>query len=423
MYLTVLKALVSASCIFSQAPDSTAPTDKTEPPTLEEIERIASERNSKLKCFFVQYEIQSELLGSAEDAKRYLRLMATVNEVKTFAAKGSKRYYDLHRPVGEYAELAPDIVLKRKKVASAKDLPEPVARAQRNRIEREKGTLKVRQKLTTTFDGSILQQWRGDERIMSLMGEQAQAAQGNDLGYFNQEYMWLTYHSMPDVLNPEIDRGEHRLPEALSRLKCSVRPEMEITDGALCAVVDVGDDVVLWIDPQLSCAVRRWQSYEPGTDHVTYEYTLCDFAEITPGAWFPRSCIRKRWAGADAPDRVKKDPLVQYAYTVKEIHANDLPDSLFTMETPIGAHVVDASDVGPDKNGMILPPNYIMPADREKLDDVIAQAKSDLNRALEETKSGGLKPRNLEWRLSLTLIGACIAVAAYFYMVRRPRKA
>lgn len=391
----LLPLLAAGGCLLP-APPLDAAEAPAGPAPLEEIERVTGERNSRLESLFVRYRMRSMLLGSAEDAKRYLNLYALVDELKTFAFSHKKRYAALKRPTDHYEELAPSVAAEPSGDGPQKEPPQPVKEVHRihdlvSKAFQKTGTqvpqpqlgvIPVEREVVNRYDGELLSTWYDvDKPRLHLMGAAYTSAQDDDRATFNQLYMWAVFHSIRDAFNERSDRGEHRLPEALSRFAVQLRPALEVVDGAPCAVLELGRQIVLWCDPQLGYAVRRWESLAEDAQHVTDRYELGEHSEIAPALWLPRRLIWTRWAPSSAPEAVRAQPLVQYVFDVQELHANDVPDALFQTDleaVPAGTLIVDNLNTIKDPDGFELATNYKRPADVAEIDSAVAKAREDM---------------------------------------------
>lgn len=390
-------------------------------PNVEDITKATRQRNDNLDSIYVRYRIKGVLLGSPGDAKKYLNLVALVDEEKVYAFEGAKRYAALHRDVSEYADIAPEA--NTSEPVDDSGVPKPL----QDFVEATDGSVGKIDQLSVSvepenhrrFNGSLLSSHSVGAEQIELMGKHFTSQQKQDLSQFNQEYMWLNFHSVPDAFNSTVHRGEHRLPDAFLHFDVRLRENWERIDGEECIVIELGNAFILWCDPDLNFAVRRWDTLDGNDGHVSYRYNLSDFSEESPGIWFPKTASRIRWASSTAPADVKAAPLMKYEYTVKEIRVNDVDETLFETDLesiPAGTRVIDNVNTVEDIFGNPLAANYTMPADASKLDQVIAAAKSDLANSL--SANYGLGPA-FSYRSSIRIVFAICLIAVAFFFTRR----
>ena len=378
---------------------------------LNKIVEATRQRNRSLQSLYVQYRIVSKVLGMPADAKRYMNIVAEVDETKRYAFKDSKRYYRFERPASSYADIAPEVRLETRRPKLPADVPEAPPPTKRS----IQGKRFMSPDLETAFDGSVMRRReRGAERAF-VYGNKQVRKEESDLAYFSNEYLWIMFHTVPDVFNTTDSRAEHRLPDALQLQSATVAHGTESVDGHECVVIEIAADArqVLWCDPQLNFAVRRWDHYESGTNHRTWRYELSDFVQIITGFWAPRRCTRLRWATMKAPPQIRAKPLMSYKYQVLEIHANDVPDSLFTLAIPPGTVVVDFINGKTLKSGAMVGITYPMPANAAGLDEVVRNTQ----KAAQEWESYDAS-RGVSWGRIAFITGSVVALivgAVWFY--------
>ncbi len=347
-------------------------------PSLEVISDGLQARAKILDSLYIKYRIRNEILGTPEDAKRYARVVAVGEEVKVYAFKGDKRYGAVFRSTDKYKDIAPSVRLsedKKPQIAVPPKFADKAPEQALRRAPRTRGDiLHVDKDYIGASDGEIIQKYFASENRMHLIDKEKMKSSGSDAGDFNPEYLWLVFHSLPDVFDPARTRAGHRLPDAFSVCRTRLRPDLENIGEAPCVVIEL-DNVaelkdamlLLWCDPRLNYSVRRWEKRSSKTGQVLERYELGDFQEVAKSVWLPKSCVRDAWAPPEAPEQIRKSPLVRWKYTVLELHANDVQDDLFKVKIPPGTQVVDST-------GKHAGLTYTMPADASHLDDVIQKA-------------------------------------------------
>src|SRR5688572_15356820 len=118
------KLTFTVACLLSASPAVAQEYESGGVPSREEITAVTAARNAALKSLFVEYKMRGKLLGSAEDAKRYLDLVALIDETKAFAFSGAMRYTALNRPDDHYVDIAPSVSVGDSAEPAAK-IPQP----------------------------------------------------------------------------------------------------------------------------------------------------------------------------------------------------------------------------------------------------------------------------------------------------------
>ncbi len=403
------KTLSTSVCFLCILPSSESRAD------LHAVVEAAKNRNVTLKSFFVKYQVKSKVIGNPADAKMYMNILAEVDETKIYAYKGNKRYYRLMRSTASYVDIAPDVPLgTTPELSLPKGYEAPPEGAKTN----VKGLIEVAKDTETAFDGMTLRRRnRGDNQAFIFSQADAQTAR-SDIQFFSNEYLWLVFHAMPDVFKTADTRGQHRLPDALQSGRAELLPESEVIDGHECLVIKLhtNPQEILWCDPKLNYAVRRWDRFEKNTTHRTWSYELSDFEEVVEGCWFPRHCARLRWATTTAPEKIRETPLMHYQYNVVAMRANDVPDDLFTLSFPAGTEVIDFENLAVSQNGVEQPLFYTMPADGNDLDKTIER-----HRSMIENSSVSIQPTPSKLWLWINLL-VVLALAVFIFLRRRYRK-
>lgn len=365
------------------------------------------QRQEALTSFFVEYRIVSKVLGAPVNAKKYLNVLAEVDETKAFAFKKNKRYFRLKRPVGTYTDIAPEV-----SIGAAPSITDPKAPPSETP---EKMKHRVSMQTETAFDGATLRRREHDEKTAFIFGDGDLKVIKTDAQFFTNEYLLCAFHSLPDVFRTNETRADHRLPDLLETGAGTLRSDREDVDGHSCVVIDVNSErkVTAWCDPELNYAVRRWDSYDVDGMHRTWRYDLSDFIEVSAGFWFPRRCTRLRWATTAAPIEVRKSPLMQYQYEVLLMHANDVKDELFELAIPAGTEVVDFSQTAVTADGVEQPLMYQMPANPTELDSLVRKTRNIVE------ASSNMTPHRSNRMIPLILFNSILAVTLAVVIFRR----
>ncbi|WP_010586818.1 hypothetical protein [Schlesneria paludicola] len=372
----ILVAFGTANCAWSE--DAQLLQDVSD--TFEAQERMT-------QSLFVRFSCKARLIGTAQEASKYLRMITLPSNSQTYAFKGNKRYYSMERTEdlsGVTASLMP--------------------------LEPKTQPIRAAANLAFAYDGATLRK-RGPG------GQTATIGVGNheldDAGCFSPEYMSLTFRTRPDVLNPQNTRANNRMTGVIKKGLCTIRPAREAVDGAECLVIDVASErpMSLWCDASLGYVVRQ-QIVRDSNAGVLLARTMCrDFVEVCEGTWFPKQATFERFADASAPAELRNRPLVADDYQVVDIHANDVLDELFRLELPSGAIVTDFTKLEDDGTGNQVARTYRSGANGARLDETLQTIR--MERAAAD-----------RWRfavLGLTLVLFCAAVVCSFVWLKKRR--
>jgi len=354
---TVL-VLLGASLAFPAANSAGA---AAEIPDLSVVAKAHRTQEESLKSLYVKYRYGSRLLGSASDVRKYVGARFVSSQTKVFAFKGNKRYYSFER------------------TASLADTDFTVSDLTETGPDGKPQVYHLAANTVVAFDGQTFRRrgpGGGSASVFDGSGEE------HDLGFFNPEYMGLGLRTLPDVANPKNDRAEFRLPGAIAKGQCRMRPGLETVDGAPCVVIEMRQtearqEMTLWCDPALAYTVRREEGYYPDSKQVERRSTSSDFVEVCPGVWMPRKAVSERFPPPSAPASLHRTALFAYDTNVIEIHANDVPNELFALKIPPGVIVLDYIHGTTDEKGQRLSAAYQMPADQRELDRIVQSIQGD----------------------------------------------
>lgn len=360
-------------------------------PTLEEIRDICEAQEVLLESLYVNYRVTSEIEDTAENASKHVGIVSLIDETHEYAFKGTKRYFSLKR-----SDSLADI---------NKEL---------ETIDGSGNNINVPANLVVAFDGNTLLR-RGAGGQAASIGNGVSNA--DDSGYFNPQYMGLAFKLLPDVINTANTRAENRLSGAISAGNCTLRPEMEQIEGVDCVVIDVTQPMKMtyWCDPALNFAVRQQVVCHPGSTEPALRSICSEFVEVCDGTWFTTHAITERFARPPVPESLRDKPLVSYTLEVLDIHANDVPEDLFTLQIPAGTIVNDYSNGELDESGKKVAMTFHMPAGGKTLEETVNQVKKR-----REKKSATSIASRYGFVLMNLVFGICV-VAIFLYVRMRKR--
>jgi hypothetical protein len=385
-------------------------------PTLPQVIDAIAAHHAGITSLMVAYGFKAEPLVAPQYLRRFLRMEYLCDEQRTFAFKGVKRYQRMVSPPMMDALIDPD------EPAAGAGPTTPQERAAR---EQFLAATKVGRQLkapprkievgfpdmTAAFDGKTLR--RTDKRTQSADIIDISSLDRDD-GWFNPDYLWNLGFYLPDAINPARDRGDDRLPDALSRGAYRIEPKAEPVDGVACLVVSWPGHRKYWLDPAARYTVRKMEAYDPGTGLLTQRRRNFDLTRVAPGVWLPKRCWLEVCGPPSAPPPFRGAPLNRYVTTVTKVSVNDVPDSLFLLSIPPGTRVFDQSASITD-GGRKKMLSYLMPADPSRLDQAIADAR-------DEVAEKGSQSRRRYWFLvvnATVLIAVTVAVSGYRILRRR----
>ncbi|MCA9078832.1 MAG: hypothetical protein KDA93_27660 [Planctomycetaceae bacterium] len=358
-----------------------------EPPTIDTIVRVIEPQNRRIESLHVKYHLSSELVGSASDAKEYLGMSHLPNERMTFAVKGVKRYFRKTQIDDVVKAIAPNDDGTRSEVNVARD------------EER-------------AFDGEVFWQ-RSIENQQLTISPASQVEHHSDLALFNQEYFQIQVRSLPDIFNPEEDRSTRRIPDLFATGTWSIESDSELVGDDRCVLVTNGDRR-LWLAEDFAYAVRKSEEFFPDSRILGSRIVLSEFTEVAEDVWMPQRIVSERFPHPrkNPPNRIRGMPLVKDVYEVEEIHANDVPNSLFRYSTPPGTLVFDFTQEG-DGEGLSLA--YRVPADEADSEESVFNAVS--KRASNETSG-----RSLAWNFFVIANVVLLLIVGAVWLLIRARR-
>ena len=333
---------------------------------VQEIAASYRKQEAALHSLYVSWHSQSVAVGRPADINKYLYTTCYVNETRTFAFKGKMRYATAERSATfeHIVEKMPDGSPKIIKTNPA-------------------GEWAFNGQAAYLLDGK--KNWR--RHPVGLIDAPGRLTV-SDTSYFNQDYLRRIFRAVPDVF--EVDSGRCKLNLAclIESGDCKLLPTTQKVDGTECVVIEWGESVAwteldqsirkefmehsLWCDPQRNFAVIQHELYSiKDNKRVLRERVRAsDFVELLDDLWLPKRCTWERCAPAHlAPPELLGKPLIKYTYDVQELHANDVPDEIFTPEINVGTYIVDSRYL---KDGE--PITYTIPASEAELNAVIQTA-------------------------------------------------
>jgi hypothetical protein len=342
-------------------------------PRLDEIVAELCRQEEQLQSLAVDYTLETEALGEPRVVRRLLAVEFLASEQKSFAFAHDRRWYSFRRPP-RVALLAPDVEpdfnlipggadRRRERDAEAAKLPRPDAAPRRE----------TRQipALEAVYDGTrVLERTDSCVTIIDLARS---AHVQNDYQFFNQEYLHLTGRALPDLSAKKMDRADDLLRVALTTGGFSVRRELQEENGRPCVVVERPGEEVLWLEPDMGFAVRRWELLDPKSGKLLRRISHRELTEAAPGLWLPTLSWQELCAPPLSPEPYAGKPLLRQVYRVKWLCANAVPDSMFVMSAEPGVEVHDWTKL-PPRDGFDQPLRFLMPADPEALDEAVSEA-------------------------------------------------
>lgn len=354
-----------------------------EPTQLKEIQEIYEAQTALVDSLYVKYRAESMLNGSPEDAFEFLQIVHLRRDIEEYAFKGNQRYFSVRR-----SEDDSDVSVVQKSFQNGEDLMIPA-----NRV--------------VAYDGKLL-------RTRGSGGETATIGTGDkdfdDTGYFDPTYLGLVFKVLPDAINLDNRREENRLDGVIRLGMASRRSNTEIVDGTPCVAIDVTGPVHMthWCDPKKQFAVVKQVGYYPGSQELMWSTVNRNFVEVVDKTWFPMKSVTERFPGPTAPPNKVSTPLVTYTYDVIELHANDVPDELFSLNIPPGTLV---HDFDAEKSGTGLNSSFYMPADGKTLEQTIIDIRESQSKPILTTNS---------YRL-LASLAALASICLGFFLINRKK--
>ena len=216
---------------------------------------------------------------------------------------------------------------------------------------------------------------------------------GGDGGMFDQTYLKELVRALPDISGNDPYRYKFSLLELNDRSLLQLRATRAKVQNVECVVIDwldERDDVdmagnklrlrhVAWCDPTLNYAVRRHDILCDDGRTLVRRAICDDFRQIILGVWFPQRIVADEcpYPGAGGPKVLLGKPLIRYTLVVDNIHANDVPDAIFTPKIPPGTLISDGRFL---RNAQ--PIVYKQPANEADLDRIIHTLVSGTEGAL-----------------------------------------
>jgi hypothetical protein len=337
------KLLLSAACVtyvhflpFSNAAQLI-------PKEMQDIADAYRKQEKALDSLYIAIHFQTEAAGTSSDIGKYLHSICLVNENRIFAFKKNMRYSKMESSTGGvYDHLT-------------EKLPNGIPR----KVETNPNGEWAYDGKNTYVINSALRQ----KLAMIILPERDS---DDDSVYFNENYMSMIYRSLPYVIKKKKPEYLLNLSELIEQGKCRLSTTKAVVDGAKCIGIEL-DDKALWCDPQLGYAVRKCEEYFASDKTLAKcRYYYSDFVNVADGVWLPKKCACDTYGTPDSPSQLHNVPLLRARYEVKEIHANDVSDELFTPAIPPGSLVNDGRYLH-DKQTLC----YTMPANAKDLDAVI----------------------------------------------------
>lgn len=373
-----------------------------------------AKQDAALESLYVQWRVRAELIGTPADVHKYLGTEYLSESTRTFAFKAAQRYSS-SKNAGSYQHLVN---------LGADGKPE---------------IINVTPGGEWTFNGEAAylhdgkEPWRDHPAAMIDPPDQLKTS---DAGYFNHEFLRMNFRARADVFGVEGDRCNHSLRCLAESGKCRMLPETARIADTECVVLE-WEQIVPWTlldhsvrnermlnrlycDPNRGFAMLQHERFNLLNEPVLRERTTSsDFVEVTDGVWLPQKTIWERCAPPqDTPRSIWGVVLSRFLYDVVEMHANDVPDELFTPVIRPGTFVRDSRYL---KGGG--PISYIIPSDASQLDAVIQAALQSGPALPQPIQPGAALPETGDNRGRIVLIVNVIllvgALTAFWFIKRR----
>lgn len=131
------------------------------------------------------------------------------------------------------------------------------------------------------------------------------------------------------------------LPYFLDKDSWSVSPTLEEVGGVLCTVIGKNDSSrTLWLDREKGYALVRYEQLNPVPGESKWTFVYSAWEEDVPGIFFPRHIVGTHVIVEDrTSERIGE---LTSTLTVSALQANDVSESLFTMDPQPGELVIDS---------------------------------------------------------------------------------
>jgi S1-C subfamily serine protease len=340
--LAALSGIPAAARRDRPQPKAEAPPGKPATRDVEEIKRRLKERGARFRSLLVDYETREEaLLDPLLVMSWGLPLQRDHRERHRFAFSGQRRLFEQTKSAMMASAVPAHLV------APAPEAPPDVARRIRearrleesNRVANGVAQLYLvnrrdAQTSRAVFDGK-------DSWQQPFAGA---AARRVNRSIFFAKPVYLEGLGLRPV-NPNAPAEGRKMQERLwfpgnfaAYEKCAVRPQAEGVDGAACVVVDAEYSAtegqktvrlkeVLWLDPALGYAPRRWETHADGV--LRLRRTNADFEEFAPGCWLPWQASVEHGAPAWVPAAYRNRPTDRVAIRLRRAVVNEVKEEWF----------------------------------------------------------------------------------------------
>jgi hypothetical protein len=351
------------------------------------------------------YRISGSLLGSAQEAKRYLNKVVLVKETVHFGFKGDKRYYQKTGP-GRYARLAPGVKPDYDVIPNGARRREDMKQQRRlfgtNPDEDSTETLITQKEVLVVCDGRTVCRSSDGILVSKVLLEDDKAKLPMYYAHF-LDHIGMAVRAPGQKTIPGNLRDQLPLYEVLEGKK---------TVGAeACVLLRRKDRTdLVYLAPRLNYAVVRWDFFDDG--YLQKRIENRDFNEKAAGFWVPGVERVIEYAPRRGPKAIAGKALICTTFELTSLRLNEVSDDLFVPKIKPGAAVFDSSvlSTAERKSGKFL--EYKMPAGQEELDSVIKEAMS---------KSGFGSTRLITW-VGIVL-GVSLAGAVVFWAARLVKRA
>jgi hypothetical protein len=395
-------------------PGPQPPGAKAAAPAVQELVEALRRQAERLQSLAVDYTIEKEMLVEPAAIKRYMGYSFLPRESKTFVFQGEKKryynYFELEKgePLAPDVETDLDVVLGNRRPrpeGEAPSMPDPKAK---RRPFTPAGEI--------LYDGTRLYHRNGFDLIVTnfpLMSDLK-----DDLALFNQEYLNMTGRALPDLSLKQNSRRSERWYEALAAGDLKLRPFLEEENGCPCVVLERAGQEIIWLDPNLGFATRRWEKFEASSGARVWCVLPQEWTEPEPGLWLPTIIWKELYGLSRVPEPYRGKAMVRQIFTVRSLLVNKVPDVYFTPFAEPGCEVHDWTQL-PKKDGKHQVLQFAVPGDLATLDASIDEVRARPNKVVSWGPS--------LWSVGVPglgiVAGICLFLAACLQLPRRTRAA
>jgi hypothetical protein len=220
-------------------------------------------------------------------------------------------------------------------------------------------------------------------------------------------------------------RKRYRLPDLFSVDQCSVTTDTKGIEGTKSVVLEAPGNLKIWLDPDLAYAVRRREVTLDGRMILRYECS--DFEKVVSNVWMPRTVVATNYGDQRVPEPWRGKPMTEKRWDVSVLEANSPDHEAFFHLTPEpGSKVFDQTlkpvdlagnpvEVKPLANGIVPTVAYVQPANRDDVEKVAKQARSNFATGSEI----GVRVGSSSWRTVFIIVNIALIAMIVILLVGR----